>query len=262
MNSVEDSAPRAPFDPRRYQIASLAGLLAYGTAFLGFELGPPQVAVTLGAALAAQWACTRIWRLPRFDPLSALISGLSLCLLLRTHSPAVAALAAVLAVGSKFLIRVRGKHVFNPANFALVAMLLWPAGGWVSPGQWGSAATFAFLMACLGGLVVNRAARGDVTFAFLAFWCAVLFGRSVAIGEPLSIPFHRLESGAPGAVRRAGGVRRRHRAVPSVSHQWSAVGARAVRAGGAPDRSRAAGVALRLAAHFTRTGKSTPWSPS
>ena len=34
---------------------------------------------------------------------------------------------------------------------------------WVSPGQWGNVAFFAFLMACLGGLVVNRAARSDVT---------------------------------------------------------------------------------------------------
>ena len=42
-----------------------------------------------------------------------------------------------------------------------------PGQVWVSPGQWGSVAFFGFLIACLGGLVVNRAARSDVTFAFL-----------------------------------------------------------------------------------------------
>ena len=67
---------------------------------------------------------------------------------------------------------------------------------WISPGQWGNAALFAFLMACLGGLVVNRATRSDVTFAFLAIYSALVLGRSVWLGEPISIPMHRLESGA------------------------------------------------------------------
>jgi len=67
---------------------------------------------------------------------------------------------------------------------------------WVSPGQWGTVAFFAFLMACLGAVVVNRASRSDVTFAFIAFYCALLFGRSVYLGEPLAIPIHRLQSGA------------------------------------------------------------------
>jgi Na+-translocating ferredoxin:NAD+ oxidoreductase RnfD subunit len=67
---------------------------------------------------------------------------------------------------------------------------------WVSPGQWGNVAFFAFLMACLGGLVVNRAARSDVTYAFGAFYLALVFGRSIWLGEPMTIPIHRLENGA------------------------------------------------------------------
>jgi Na+-translocating ferredoxin:NAD+ oxidoreductase RnfD subunit len=51
-------------------------------------------------------------------------------------------------------------------------------------------------MACLGGLVVNRAARSDVTYAFIAFYMALVFGRSVWLGEPMAIPLHRLENGA------------------------------------------------------------------
>src|SRR5262249_7948237 len=47
-----------------------------------------------------------------------------------------------------------------------------------------------------GGLVVNRAGRGDVTYAFMACYCALLFGRSAYLGEPPAIPLHRLESGA------------------------------------------------------------------
>src|SRR5262249_31100088 len=125
-----------------------------------------------------------------------LISGLSLCLLFRTNSLEQAVMAAALAIASKFLLRVRGKHVFNPTNFALVAMMLLTGQVWVSPGPWGSPAVFGFLLASPGGLVVNRAARSDVTVTFLAAYAALLFGRSLWLGEPMSIPLHRLESGA------------------------------------------------------------------
>jgi Na+-transporting NADH:ubiquinone oxidoreductase subunit NqrB len=182
-------------DPRLYQIAALSALLAYGLLRLDLEVRPGQAALILATVLAAQYACTRWWRLPAYDPRSALISGLSLCLLLRTNVLALAMAAGALAVASKFVFRVRGKHVFNPTNFALAVLLLIDAI-WVSPGQWGSAAFFGFLLVCLGGLVVNRAARSDVTAAFLLAYAAVVIGRSLWLGDPLAIPLHQLQNGA------------------------------------------------------------------
>src|SRR5512145_856314 len=91
-------ALRAPLDPRWYQIAVLAGLLGFGLTRLRFDIGAVQAAVTLGAALFTQLVCTRLARLPAFDARSALISGLSLCLLLRTDHLALAALAGVIAI--------------------------------------------------------------------------------------------------------------------------------------------------------------------
>lgn len=183
-------------DPRYYQIAMLMGLLVYGVLRLDFEISGPQTTVTLATALLTQYACTRLWRLPAYDPRSALISGLSLCLLLRSNSLLLAAIASIVTIASKFVIRVRGKHLFNPTNFGIVAMMLLTGQIWVSPGQWGNVAFFAFLMACIGGLVVNRAARSDVTYAFIACYLTLVFGRSLWLGEPLSIPLHRLQSGA------------------------------------------------------------------
>ena len=189
-------------DPRHYQIALLGTLLVYGLARLDFEVPLACAATTLGVALVTQALCT--WAAQRagapttvrFDPRSALISGLSLCLLLRTNSIAIVAAAAAVTIASKFVLCVRGKHLFNPTNFGLVFMMLIGAGVWVSPGQWGNAAFFAFLMACLGGLVVNRAARSDVTYAFIACYLALVIGRSLWLGEPMRIPIHRLENGA------------------------------------------------------------------
>ena len=184
-------------DPRWFQIATLSSLLLYGWGWLGFDITGPRIGLTLGSILVCQASATWLWRLPAFDPKSALISGLSLCLLLRTNSDWLVVLAAAIAIFSKFIVRWRGKHVFNPTNIAVAVVLLF--GGaqvWLSSGQWGSLAFFAFLMLCAGNLVVWRAERSDVAIAFLACYATLLLWRSGWLGEPMMIPFHRLESGA------------------------------------------------------------------
>ena len=182
-------------DPRLYQIASLSTLLLYGLGWLHFEVSPWQIALTIGTALLTQYAGTRFYDLPSFDPKSALISSFSLCLLLRTDHFTIAVLAAVIAIGSKFVIRGKDKHVFNPTTLALVVMI--GSGlGWISPGQWGQVAWFGFLIACLGSLVVTRAARADITLAFLAFYVGLLFTRAIWLDDPFTIPLHQIESGA------------------------------------------------------------------
>lgn len=186
-------------DPRVYQIGTLAGLLAYGMAWLDFDITLTRAALLLFTVLATQWIGDRLTRSGApfaMSARSALISGLSLCLLLRTNHAGLAMAAAIVTIASKFLVRINGKHVFNPTNGGIVAMLLLTDQVWVSPGQWGAVAFFAFLMACAGSLVVNRAARSDVTYAFIACYCALVFGRSLYLGEPFAIPLHRLESGA------------------------------------------------------------------
>jgi hypothetical protein len=183
-------------DPRHYQLAVLGSLLLWGIVGLDFEVRPAVAGVILAAALSVQWLGGRLAGLARFEPRSALISTFSLILLLRTTSPAVAALAAALTIGGKFVLRVRGKHVWNPTNFGLAAAMLVTDRAWVSPGQWGSAALGGLALASLGFLVVRRAERSDVTWAFLAAYCAVVFGRALWLGDPLAIPLHQLASGA------------------------------------------------------------------
>lgn len=183
-------------DPRHYQIAALAGLLLFGVTRLGFDVRLDVALVGVVVALAVQALGTRLAGLPRFDARSPLISSLSLALLLRTESLALAALAAAIAIGSKFLLRLGGKHLFNPTNLALVALLVTTDRAWVSPGQWGNVAFFGFLIAALGGLVVHRATRADVSLAFLTGYAALLLGRALYLGDPLAIPLHQMKSGA------------------------------------------------------------------
>jgi enediyne biosynthesis protein E5 len=194
MRPGRTPSPARRIDPRWFQIAMLSALLVYGVVGLRFGIGLAHVVAVVGAALATQYVCGRLAGLPRFDPLSALISGIGLCTLLRTHGIALAALAAVIAIASKFVLRIRGKHLYNPTNFVLVVFLV--AGwGWISPGQYGHVAFVALLIVCAGLTVVMRAGRSDVTLAFLGAYAAILFGRSLWLGEPLTIPIHRLQSG-------------------------------------------------------------------
>ncbi len=67
---------------------------------------------------------------------------------------------------------------------------------WVSPAQWGSKLYFAFFIACAGGMVIYRAARSDVTYAFLLAYGGILFGRAFWLSDPWSIPLKQLQSGS------------------------------------------------------------------
>lgn len=183
-------------DPRYYQIAVLTSLVCFGVLALDFGIRWQNAVAIVAAALLAQFLGTLLARLPRFDPLSPLITSLSLTLLLRTDQVGLAAAAAIIAISSKFLVRFRGKHVFNPANLALVTLMLASNQAWVSSGQWGSAAIGAFTLACLGFLVLTRAKRAETTIAFLLIYAALLCGRAFWLGDPVAIPLHQLQNGA------------------------------------------------------------------
>jgi Na+-transporting NADH:ubiquinone oxidoreductase subunit NqrB len=182
-------------DPRLYQISVLRRLLSYGLIWLDFGVSWERITFVLAVCLAVQHICTRCWKVPRYNPRSALVSALSLCLLLRTGHPALAVLAAVVTIFSKFLIRVDSRHVFNPTNFGLEVTMLLTDQVWVSPGHWGSVAFFGFLLACLGVVVVNRSARSDVTYPFLWCYLAIVIGRTLWLGDPVSIAVHQLQNG-------------------------------------------------------------------
>jgi len=183
-------------DARHYQIAALATLLFFNLGWLDFGAKPLNSALAIGAALITQIVCARLLALPSIDLRSPLITGLSLSLLLRADEPWLHALAGMIAIASKYVLRVDGKHVFNPAGFAIVVLLASPAAVWISPGQWGSTAWFAALLCFFAILVLHAAHRSDVAIFFLASHAALLLARAVWLGDPLTIPLHQLQSGS------------------------------------------------------------------
>jgi Na+-transporting NADH:ubiquinone oxidoreductase subunit NqrB len=184
-------------DARHFQIAVLAALLAFNIGWIDFGAQPLNSLLAVASALATQLACTRIFRLPALDLRSPLITGLSLSLLLRADAAWVHAVAATIAIGSKFILRIDGKHIWNPAGFAIVVLIfVLPGHVWISPGHWGTNAWFVMLVSCAAFMVLNAARRGDVALFFLACHGALLIARALWLGDPLTIPLHQMQSGS------------------------------------------------------------------
>lgn len=169
-------------DARWFQLLFLASFLGLGALARDFALTPTQVLLTLVSALLTQAAWQ--WSLSLPDKkswsgyLSALVSSLGLCILVRADSAWVHPLLASLAMSSKYLIRsgpaVCRSHVLNPANLAAFAAWAWLPGAWLSPGQWGADSLAALWFMALGGLVTQRVSRWDVSLSFLAAWALLL----------------------------------------------------------------------------------------
>ena len=185
----------ASLDPRWFQVGALSTLLLASITRYDLAATPGQAATTIAAALAVQALFCAGMRL-RFDPLSPLVTGLSLSLLLRTHDPLLWVAAPTLGIASKFLLRVGGKHLFNPAAFAIVVLLGAGANVWVAPGLWGTQAWLAAAVLCAGSLVLGRVRRLDIAGAFIGSYAALLLGRALWLGDPLTIPLHQLQAGS------------------------------------------------------------------
>ncbi len=186
-------------DPRNYQIVALSTFVVFGVTVLGFDIHLSNAVAIIGAALLTQYGLFST--IPSFTSLvneakSALISALSLVLLLRTDMLFIAALAAIVAIVSKRYLRFNGHHLFNPSAFALVVVTGLSSHAYLSPGQWGALGLFAFGVMGIGLLVVTRAQRLDVSLAFLLSFAALVLFRGWYLGDPIEIAWHQLQSGA------------------------------------------------------------------
>src|SRR3984957_19239759 len=182
-------------DARHFQIGALACLLAINFAAIDFGARPLASLCAIAACLLTQALFSRLTKVP-LDLRSPLITGLSLSLLLRAEEPWLHAVAGVIAISSKFLLRINGKHVFNPAGLAIVVLLLSSPGVWISPGQWGASIWFAALFGFFAIMVLHAARRTDIAVYFFLSHAALLFARAVWLGDPWAIPLHQLQSGS------------------------------------------------------------------
>ncbi|MBW4582322.1 MAG: RnfABCDGE type electron transport complex subunit D [Tildeniella nuda ZEHNDER 1965/U140] len=207
-------------DARTYQILFLALFLVVGLGTRDWTLQPGMIVVAIATCVTTQWMMVAVSgqrsarsQKPEGDstlyPLafslypsflsslpSALVTSLGLSILVRADHYSTIVLACVAAIVSKFLIRVNGKHVFNPGNFGIVTALTLTPDAWVSPGQWGEEGWYALMFLSCGGLVVGRVGRWDTTIAFLGSYAVLEAIRNVLLGWTWDVWAHRLMSGS------------------------------------------------------------------
>jgi Na+-transporting NADH:ubiquinone oxidoreductase subunit NqrB len=102
-------------------------------------------------------------------PHAALNSGIGISLFLRTENLIVYFFTAVLAIISKYIIRIDDRHFFNPSYTAIFASLaLFPQIAYTNPLQWGSSPWVLLSMCTLGAIVLWRVRLLDAVLVFAA----------------------------------------------------------------------------------------------
>ena len=183
-------------DPRYFQILYLGSFLLYGISYLGWDDNIVIYGTYLSVALATQFVFERFTRKKYSSWKSASITGLGLSMLLHVEDPAIAAIAAIIAIASKFLIKVKGKHIFNPANIGIVLCILLTGQAWISPGQWGSSTVMWFIIGAAGLMMILKVGRLDTSLTFLGTFGLLLYARQVIyLGWDPGVWAHMMSNG-------------------------------------------------------------------
>ncbi len=180
-------------DPRLHVAAVILTIHVLGQLKLRFQVSVPQILAAILTCAVIEVAVTFRARRAFVWPASAMLTGSGVALILRvpgtppndhwsTHAWYVFAAVAALSLSTKYLIRYRGSHVFNPSNIGLVISFLVlgstraePLDFWWAP--LGSGMILAYAVILAGGLLVT--ARLGLLAAAATFWITLAAGLGV-----------------------------------------------------------------------------------
>jgi Na+-translocating ferredoxin:NAD+ oxidoreductase RnfD subunit len=131
---------------------------------------------------------------------SAYITGISVGILLRSPAFWPYALCSAIAITSKYVLRWRGRHLWNPSNFAISAMLfLIPEYVATLSIQWGNEVLPMVIVWVLGALITWRVHRFHITITYVISFVVFSALLSVMVGDsflaevaPLTGPMYQL----------------------------------------------------------------------
>ena len=117
---------------------------------------------------------------------SAYITGISVGILVRSPEFWPYALCAALSITSKYVLRWKGRHLWNPSNFGISAILLLaPEFVAALSIQWGNNVYPMMVVWVLGAFIVYRVRRFHITFTYVVSFLALAALRSAITGHPL-----------------------------------------------------------------------------
>lgn len=183
------AAPARPRIDPRYLIAGLITLVLVVAQLRyhvvgGYErLALALLTCTITEALLSWWDRGRVVNLQ-----SAYISGISLTLLEKPQGGAYwpVLIGGFLAISSKYVLRYKDNHIWNPTNFAIVALLLAaPAKVSVLSHQWGNDLSTNLVIWCFGLVIASRVRVLHITLTYVASFLLLNGLRAWALGQPL-----------------------------------------------------------------------------
>jgi len=178
-------------DPRLHVAAVLLTLQALGQTVLGFRLSIAQILICLATGALIEFFMVFFKDHAIIWPASGLLTGNSTAFILRvpgtlhgqwwsTHGIEIFIGVVALGMATKYLIRWKGRHIFNPSNVALVLAFvvlgvqrtepldLW----WIPMGLW-MAVTYVVLVG--GGLLIAWELKMlGLVFGFMIAFAAFL----------------------------------------------------------------------------------------
>ena len=191
-SSVATTPPAAPQAKRRLPIDQrylapflvtcvlLAGQLTFG--FLeSWSRTFLAIATALGVELLAVRALYNRW--PHLA--SAYVSGISVGMLVRSPAFWPYALCSAISITSKYVLRVEGRHLWNPTNFGIVAMLMLASDAVAGLSvQWGNNLLPMVVVWVFGIVILRMVGRLNITLTYVAAFLFFAFVRALATGHP------------------------------------------------------------------------------
>jgi enediyne biosynthesis protein E5 len=131
--------------------------------------------MALGRMLLGKWP----------HPASAYITGISVGILIRSPAFWPYALCSAISITSKYVLRVKGRHIWNPSNFGISVMLFLAADTVATLSiQWGNYLLPMIMIWILGCVIVWRVHRLHITATYVVSFLAFAFLRSWMTGSP------------------------------------------------------------------------------
>ena len=175
-------------DPR-YLIAFLITLVLVVAQLRYNMLGSyDRLVLALGICTATEALLSWFDRGKVVNLLSAYISGISLTLLIKPQGGALwpFALGGFLAIASKYVLRYKENHLWNPTNFAIVALLLAaPDKVSVLSHQFGNDVSTNLVIWIFGLIIVARVGVLHITLAYVASFLILNGARALTLGQPV-----------------------------------------------------------------------------
>ena len=175
-------------DPR-YLIALLISIVLV-VAQLSYHMvgGYDRLVLSLAVCTATEALLSWFDRGRVVNLLSAYISGISLTLLTKPQGGALwpFALGGFLAISSKYVLRYRDNHLWNPTNFAISALLLAaPDRVSVLSHQFGNDLSTNLVIWTFGLVIAARVGTLHLTLAYLASFLLLNGMRATLLGQPV-----------------------------------------------------------------------------